>query len=516
MICLLLLYDISMTAYLVFFHRFSGDAALGNPRFQHHPASVSFGFTKEEQRERLQKRQQQQNLKHLQQQRKKIRPEEQSDYEERDVRLQEKILESIKEGNHQNHQYHMPTSNKTVAFQRKYPRMIHFLHIHKSAGTFLCKQAFRNKMAADYGRNCNVRNDQRCCWYDAAKTDNNNNNDNNETKILEERSIDFAKTAPFDFVASEKGLSGPMLPDYYDYVVTLRNSRDRYKSHWQQLKRIAKSRKLDVKAYPTTLGWIPWIRSWMHWMHGGTSQAAQAQQPPLPHRLARWVDTGENPEDDPGHWNFTVVDQNDGQIHPVGNFTKWVIGQPDNYSVRMICGSPCVGIPKYKITTTLFEHSLEKLWVNFSHVLFVEDMEASFARFAKAYGWDTEYNDESSSSSRRNNAKKPAVTGRKVVAVDGASPFSADPYMTVLDDALYEFALRKHRAALESNNSSSSNNNNSIGSNASSSLQLLPQPRLIWRKDYPSFQNQDLVDEYFRKGPLTNCTNPCCGYCSKW
>jgi hypothetical protein len=202
-----------------------------------------------------------------------------------------------------------------------------------------------------------------------------------------------------------------------------------------------------------------------------------------------------------------VVDPADGRIHPVGNFTKWVSGQPDNYSLRMICGSPCFGIPKYKITRNLFEHSLEKLWVNFSHVLFVEDMEASFGRFAKAYGWDTEYanNAESSSSSRRNNAKKPAVVGRKVV-VDGSSPLSADPYMTVLDDALYEFALRKHRAALESNSSSSNS-----GSNAS-----LPQPRLVWKKDYTSFHNQDLVDDYFREGPLKNCTDPCCGYCSKW
>ena len=531
-----------MTAYLVFFHQFSGDAALRNPRFHHHhPALGSLGLTKEEQRDRLQKRQHQQNMKHLQQQKqKKMRREEQNDRnddEELEVRRQDKHLERTflkhlyNEDNHQNHQYHMPTSNKTVAFQRKYPRMIHFLHIHKSAGTFLCKQAFRNKMAADYGRNCNVRDDQQCCWYDdASKPNNKKYNKNiysNETKLLEQRSIDFAKTAPFDFVASEKELSGLMLPDYYDYVVTLRNSRDRYKSHWQHLKRNAESRKLDVQARrgkgfgisrkpsSTTLGWIPWIRSWMHWVHGGNSQAAQAQaqEPLLPHRLARWVDTGENPEDDPGHWNLTVVDLDDGQIHPVGNFTKWVIGQPDNYSLRMICGSPCVGIPKYKITRTLFEHSLEKLWVNFSHVLFVEDMEASFARFAKAYGWDTEYNDESSSS-LRNNGKKPAVPGWKAVALDGVSPFSADPYMTVLDDALYEFALRKYHVALESDNSSS---NNSIGSNASSSLQLLPQPpRLVWKKDYPFFQNQDLVDDYFREGPLTNCTNPCCGYCSKW
>ena len=94
---------------------------------------------------------------------------------------------------------------KNVAnFQPKYSKMIHFLHIHKSAGTFVCKQAFQNKLAIDLKRNCNVRDDQKCCWYDQEKKSwtEKMNNDLDESTLIQQ-SIDFAKNAPFDFVATE-------------------------------------------------------------------------------------------------------------------------------------------------------------------------------------------------------------------------------------------------------------------------------------------------------------------------
>merc|ERR1739838_758728 len=101
------------------------------------------------------------------------------------------------------------------------------------------------------------------------------------------------------------------------------------------------------------------------------------------------ADSGDNPTEDQTHWDLTVFDPTDGSIHPVGNFTKWLAGQPDKYNLRMICGSPCVDVPKYQISRELFEHSLERLWVNFTHVLFKEDIDESYARFAKAYKWNS-------------------------------------------------------------------------------------------------------------------------------
>uniref|UniRef100_A0A6V0C3A4 Uncharacterized protein n=1 Tax=Pseudo-nitzschia australis TaxID=44445 RepID=A0A6V0C3A4_9STRA len=182
------------------------------------------------------------------------------------------------------HHHHHHPPNRTHRFRRKYPRMIYFLHIHKSAGSFVCKQAFRNQLAADYKRNCNVRDDQRCCSSENgsgkkprvrvageerdrdhhATNDHDHDHDHpttstthhhNETEddaarasssstsfsdtFSARRQIAFARTAPYDLVAAEKELPEILLPDHYDYVVSLRNSRDRYASHWNHLMRAA-------------------------------------------------------------------------------------------------------------------------------------------------------------------------------------------------------------------------------------------------------------------------------------
>ena len=349
------------------------------------------------------------------------------------------------------------TLKRIANFRPKYPKKIHFLHIHKSAGTFLCKQAFHNKMAADYKNNCNVRDDQRCCWYDSKHESWNEKIEiHNETKLLED-SIRFAKKAPFDFVATERELAGPMLVDHYDYVVSLRDSRARYKSHWQHLIRNAHQRKKNPQR-DSKRG----------------SKKKQIQPPPLSDYV-----------DDPVHWNLTLFDPKDKSVHPVGNYTKWLAGQPDNYSLRMICGSPCVNVPKYQITQELFEHSLERLWTNFSHILFVENMEESYAKFATAYGWDPAMKTEKKKEAKTNDEQ---TAGNTNLAV----PLHADPFLTVLDNAMYEFAQRKYK------------------------LENTENANLTWTKEYEKFQNQELVDLYFSEGPLKNCTNPCCGYCSKW
>ncbi len=447
----------------------------------HNDHSKTAGWTKEEERDYLEMKQQE-TLGEIRQ-RKKTRNQ---DYEEN----LEKFLKT----------------KKVAIFQPKYSKMIHFLHIHKSAGTFICKQAFQNKLAIDLKRNCNVRDDQKCCWYDQEKKSwTEKVDDITDGNQLMQQSIDFAKNAPFDFVATEKELAGPMLTDHYDYVVSLRDSKSRYKSHWQHLIRNAKQRKKEVERFQKRRGKAsrkakPEHKASRAHRGGGYLVSGQKNSPQtsgdmndntnsLPWGLdktsnvlvgprSKWAKTGEDPEIDPTHWNLTVVNPKDGSIHPVGNFTKWMDGQPDNYSLRMICGPKCLDVPKYGITKELFDYTLEKLWTNFSHILFVEDMEESFARFAKSYGWNKL---DSTRNEKKNDGKKKSKDSSSLsMAYD-------EPFLTALDDALYELAKRKYNSA----------NGDSL-------------------PDVRPFENQKMVDAYFREGPSRNCTNPCCGYCSKW
>jgi len=472
---LMLLYGIAMARYIfVFDHKYDVNGKEDSHKHKHH--STTAGLTKEEERNYLQMKQQEKLGKTMQ--RKKTRNQ---DYEEH----LEKFLKKKKISN----------------FQPKYSKMIHFLHIHKSAGTFVCKQAFQNKLAIDLKRNCNVRDDQKCCWYDQEKKSWTEKVEGNldETTLIQQ-SINFAKNAPFDFVATERELAGPMLTDYYDYVVSLRDSLSRYQSHWQHLIRNAKQRKKEVERYQKRQGNAGNAsRRTTKQAHRGGGYLVSGQKnggtdkngdtKPSPWGLdktsnvivgprSKWAKTGEDPEIDPIHWNLTVINPKDGSIHPVGNFTKWMDGQPDNYSLRMICGTKCLKVPKYGISKELFDYSLEKLWTDFSHILFVEDMDESFARFATSYGWN----------------KLDATTGKKKENQKPKSESSSsmqynEPFLTVLDDALYEFAKRKY---------------NSNGDDHDSLPDLRP------------FENQKMVDMYFREGPNRNCTNSCCGYCSKW
>ena len=131
--------------------------------------------------------------------------------------------DDIKYGTVKNKNNH---TRKTIIFQRKYTKIIYFLHIHKSAGTYFCQQAFKNQMSANYPMNCNVQENQRCCGIDIE-------NGNYKSQI------EYAKSSTFDVVASEKEMYDIMIPQYYDYVVSLRHSQSRYYSHWSHLKRTA-------------------------------------------------------------------------------------------------------------------------------------------------------------------------------------------------------------------------------------------------------------------------------------
>lgn len=99
-------------------------------------------------------------------------------------------------------------------------RIIYFLHIHKSAGSTMCVAARANGLkVAD--TNCNVQRDQRCCG--SADTF--------------EAQQQYAMMTPYAFVANERDMYEAMDTDHYRYAVTLRQSRDRYLSHWKNVVR---------------------------------------------------------------------------------------------------------------------------------------------------------------------------------------------------------------------------------------------------------------------------------------
>jgi hypothetical protein len=205
----------------------------------------------------------------------------------------------------------------------------------------------------------------------------------------------------------------------------------------------------------------------------------------------------------------------------------------------MICGSRCNDVPKYQLTKELFNYTLERIWYNFSYIIFVEDMEESFNRFATAYGWNNNTNSSISSSSSSSTTRTEAETAiqqqqqrDKTTSTQTDKSSSSllywwDPYMSVLDDALYEFAKRKYYYDIRTDNAANNNSNNSnpegtnssspsdLSASSSSSSSSSPSP-LASLPLLEKFKNQDLVDQYFREGHSRNCTNACCGVCSKW
>ncbi|KAG7349381.1 hypothetical protein IV203_011978 [Nitzschia inconspicua] len=336
--------------------------------------------------------------------------------------------------------------------KRRYPKILYFLHIHKSAGSTFCRQAYLNRISANYKRNCNVQSDQRCCGH-------------NDTL---EAQREYANTTYYDLVASEQEMYDSMAPDSYDYIVSLRDSKRRYYSHWNHLVIVAQqNRQHELKQLEKSDG---------H-RYPLSESAFKSMQEPVQGRSGD--DNIQAPKEDLVHWNYTIRDYN-GTIYPVGNFTKWYQAQPDNYNVRMICGVRCNHVPKYQLSRDLFRYALQRL-AKFAHIIFVEDMEASFARFATVYGW--QYNVATAHHGQHLNSTdltKTLETGS----------INWDPYMSVLDDSLYEFAQRKY-----------------AGAGNAELMEII---------DADEFANREALEEYFAQGPKRGCTNECCGPCSKW
>jgi len=318
--------------------------------------------------------------------------------------------------------------------RNKGDKVIYYLHIHKAGGTTMCKQALKQRLSINFRNNCNVQTDQHCCGYQDSL----------------ERQIAYARTTPYDLVASEKYMYDAMATDHYVYVVTLRDSATRYLSHWNHLRMISElnpSYKDEDANYDededaeyniaygisssntAARAKIPFLRSF------GNKAKTSKDKPQSPIRM----------NDD--HEKYRVIGTKNDYV---GNFSTWWEFQPDNYSTRMICGPKCLDIPKFQITPELFRYTLERL-SRFSHVLFLEDIKTSYAKFAKALKWNFAPT-VGHENKRRNVNKDEAVVQPKVSDLMAANNLTYDPFMTALDDALYEFARMRYDDDMVSGN----------------------------------------------------------------
>ncbi|GAX20028.1 hypothetical protein FisN_1Lh491 [Fistulifera solaris] len=203
----------------------------------------------------------------------------------------------------------------------------------------MCIGAQTNGMKTS-NKNCNVQRDQRCCG----------GGDDLSSQQT------FALSTTKNFVANEQDMYDAMDLEHYRYVVTLRNSRDRYLSHWKHVVRAF---------YP----------------------------------------------------NYTT------------DFVTWWQNQPDNWNFRKICGTRCMSVPKFQITESLFQYTVDRLQ-NFEDILLFERFNETFATFAQNVGWN----------------KMPLTKGGKkknVTYPDAGGEW--DPLMSALDDALYEMGEARVR-----------------------------------------------------------------------
>ncbi|GAX14809.1 hypothetical protein FisN_29Lh009 [Fistulifera solaris] len=253
----------------------------------------------------------------------------------------------------------------------------------------MCGAASLNRLRVDKKHNCNVQLDQRCCGFA-------------DTLEAQQR---FAAVTFYRFVANEGDMYEAMDPEHYIYIVVLRNSQDRYVSHWKHV-----CREL---------------------------QKSQKEKAVLP------------------------------------DFAAWWQAQPDNWSFRKICGTRCQTVPKFQITRDLFEYTLDRLRL-FDHILLLEHWETMYSTMAKSLGWKV---------------VAPKVQNRANMINMTYPAFASndwDPFMSVLDDALYEYGVARYRGIFDD--------------------------EFLFSKE-----TSHGLETYFTMGFERDCENPCCAdSCSKY
>lgn len=164
------------------------------------------------------------------------------------------------------------------------------------------------------------------------------------------------------------------------------------------------------------------------------------------------------------------------------SFAAWWKRQPDNWTVRKICGTACQHIPKYHLTPELLVYTLERL-EKFEDILFVEQFNETFTRFANQVGWCKMPVPRPSSGRDVHNATVDLRNEK-----NNRTMTTWDPLMSALDDILYDYA------------------------------QLLYHQRLHPQVNHASaFQPSVFVTSssaarrYFQQGAKRKCRTPCCG-----
>jgi len=162
------------------------------------------------------------------------------------------------------------------------------------------------------------------------------------------------------------------------------------------------------------------------------------------------------------HWKHVCREQiNHNKTMPA--FFDWWTRQPDNWNVRMICGTQCRQIPKFQITPGLFNYTIGRLR-HFDHILFVDKNQftEAYSKFAEQVGW----------------TKMPVPIPPTNKPPDYPSASTAwDPLMSALDDALYDYARQLYEGT--------------------------DNPVLI-------SSHQKNLKRYFSLGPGRSCRSPCC------
>lgn len=119
------------------------------------------------------------------------------------------------------------SKNSSVTWVTR-PKIVYFLHLHKSGGTSVCSAAKASGLHVDK-HNCNVQADQRCCGGET---------------VAEQQQ--FARNTKYDFVACESYMYAEMDLEYYTYVTVLRNSMARYMSHYNHVMRARQTESFDA------------------------------------------------------------------------------------------------------------------------------------------------------------------------------------------------------------------------------------------------------------------------------
>ena len=172
------------------------------------------------------------------------------------------------------------------------------------------------------------------------------------------------------------------------------------------------------------------------------------------------------------HWKHMCHEQrppvNNNQttllpLPPLPTFDKWWSAQPDNWNFRKLCGTRCQTVSKFRTTRELFDYTFHRLQ-SFDHILLLEHWDQMLPQFGQSMQW--------------RGIPKLQMRVNKANLTYPELGRDWDPFMSVLDDALYEYGLARFQGI---------------------------------EKDFAfSTEIKGMLEQYFIRGRQRNCANPCC------